>query len=308
MSIIAAGTTTTTALSSTGNTDGTLQLQVNGTTPSVTLNTLGAIGVGSTPNYGTSGQILTSGGSTVAPSWANPATVNLASGVTGTLPIANGGTNSTATPTAGGIVYGDGSAHQITAAGTSGQVLTSAGIGTPTWTTPSAGAMTLISTTTANNSATVDVTGITSAYDLYILEVIGMTPDANGNGRNFVSQIYVGGSLQTSNLGYVYGNADTAYTLSGYSVADNRCYILPSSLVDYASGRQYNLTIYIPNPGNSTAYPSYYGIGGKSGTRPAQFQYGGCYVGSTGTLTGLRFFFLTAGNIATGKFKLYGVT
>ena len=69
MSIIAAGTTTTTALSSTGNTDGTLQLQVNGTTPSVTLNTLGAIGVGSTPAYGTSGQVLVSAGSTAAPAW-----------------------------------------------------------------------------------------------------------------------------------------------------------------------------------------------------------------------------------------------
>jgi hypothetical protein len=69
MSIIAAGTTTTTALSSTGNTDGTLQLQVNGTTPSVTLNTLGAIGVGSSPSFGNSGQVLISGGSTVAPAW-----------------------------------------------------------------------------------------------------------------------------------------------------------------------------------------------------------------------------------------------
>ena len=70
MSIISAGTTTTTALSSTGNTDGTLQLQVNGTTPSVTLNTLGAIGVGSSPSYGTSGQVLTSAGSTATPSWS----------------------------------------------------------------------------------------------------------------------------------------------------------------------------------------------------------------------------------------------
>ena len=72
MSIIAAGTTTTTALSSTGNTDGTLQFQVNGTTASVTLNTLGAVGVGSSPSYGTSGQVLTSGGSTVAPTWTTP--------------------------------------------------------------------------------------------------------------------------------------------------------------------------------------------------------------------------------------------
>ena len=73
MSIIAAGTTTTTALSSTGNTDGTLQFQVNGTTASVTLNTLGAIGVGSTPAFGTAGQVLTSGGSTAAPTWTTSA-------------------------------------------------------------------------------------------------------------------------------------------------------------------------------------------------------------------------------------------
>ena len=40
------------------------------------------------------------------------------------------------TPTAGGVVYGDGANYASTAAGTSGQVLTSAGSGTPTWTTP----------------------------------------------------------------------------------------------------------------------------------------------------------------------------
>jgi hypothetical protein len=71
MSIIAAGTTTTTALSSTGNTDGTLQFQVNGTTPSVTLNALGAVGVGASPSFGSSGQALLSAGSTAAPAWGN---------------------------------------------------------------------------------------------------------------------------------------------------------------------------------------------------------------------------------------------
>ena len=69
MSTIAAGTTTGTALVSTGNTDGTLQLQVNGTTPSVTLAANGAVGVGSSPSYGTSGQLLTSSGSGSAPTW-----------------------------------------------------------------------------------------------------------------------------------------------------------------------------------------------------------------------------------------------
>lgn len=56
----------------------------------------------------------------------------------GTLPIARGGTNSTASPTAGGAVYGNGSAYAITAQGSSGQVLTSNGAAAPTWQTPSA--------------------------------------------------------------------------------------------------------------------------------------------------------------------------
>lgn len=69
MSTIAAGTTSGTALVSTGDTSGTLQLQVNGTTPAVTLNTAGAVGVGSSPSYGTNGQVLTSAGSGGAPTW-----------------------------------------------------------------------------------------------------------------------------------------------------------------------------------------------------------------------------------------------
>ena len=57
----------------------------------------------------------------------------LTTGVTGVLPIANGGTNSTATATAGGAGYGTGTAHAYTAAGTAGQVLTSNGASAPTW-------------------------------------------------------------------------------------------------------------------------------------------------------------------------------
>jgi hypothetical protein len=84
---------------------------------------------------GTTGQVLLATTS-AAPSWGQ---VSLTAGVTGVLPIANGGTNSTATPTAGGVVYGTGTAHAISAAGTTGQVLTSNGSSAPTWTTLSSG-------------------------------------------------------------------------------------------------------------------------------------------------------------------------
>jgi hypothetical protein len=56
-----------------------------------------------------------------------------ASIITGVLAIANGGTNGTATPVAGAVPYGTGTAYGFTAAGTAGQVLTSAGAGTPVW-------------------------------------------------------------------------------------------------------------------------------------------------------------------------------
>jgi hypothetical protein len=64
--------------------------------------------------------------------------------LTAPLPIASGGTNSAATPTAGGAGYGTGTAHAYTAAGTVGQVLTSQGASAPTWATAGGGAQDFI--------------------------------------------------------------------------------------------------------------------------------------------------------------------
>ena len=56
------------------------------------------------------------------------------------LPIASGGTNSTATPTAGAVIYGNGTSHAVSSAGTSGQYLQSTGSGAPVWVTLLGGA------------------------------------------------------------------------------------------------------------------------------------------------------------------------
>ena len=99
----------------------------------------------STASTGSGGVVLATSPTLVTPSLGVPSFIDLTNArnlpldgtitVSGKLPIAFGGTNSTATPTAGTIPYGTGTAYAFTAAGTTGQVLTSAGAGTPTWAT-----------------------------------------------------------------------------------------------------------------------------------------------------------------------------
>jgi len=90
-------------------------------------------GAGSAPtvlaSLGTTSTVL-HGNAAGSPSFG---AVSLTADVSGTLPIGNGGTNSTATPTAGGIGYGTGTAHAYTTAGTSGQALISAAAAAPSF-------------------------------------------------------------------------------------------------------------------------------------------------------------------------------
>ena len=78
---------------------------------------------------GNSGKYLKTNGTTAAWDALDISTAD----ISGILPIANGGTNGTATPTAGGVIVGTGTAYASTAAGTAGQLLTSNGTSAPTW-------------------------------------------------------------------------------------------------------------------------------------------------------------------------------
>jgi hypothetical protein len=85
---------------------------------------------------GTVTSVGLSGGTTgITITGPNPITTSGTFTLGGLLGIANGGTNSTATPTAGGIAYGTGTAYAFSTAGSAGQFLTSNGTSAPTWST-----------------------------------------------------------------------------------------------------------------------------------------------------------------------------
>ena len=111
----------------------------------------------------------------LTPAAATTGAVTLA----GTLAIANGGTNGSSTPTAGAVPYGTGAAYAFTAAGVSGQVLTSAGASVPTWTTPAGGTVTNVSVVSANGFAGTVATATTTPAITLSTTVTGLL---KGNG------------------------------------------------------------------------------------------------------------------------------
>jgi len=125
---------------------------------------------------GTSGQALISAG-TGTPAF-------------GTLGISGGGTNSTATATAGGIAYGTGTAFAFTVAGTAGQVLTSNGAGAPTWSAGGSNAYTRTAYTATSGQTSFAVTYTVGYVEVYLNGVLLTASDYTAtNGTTVVLTI-----------------------------------------------------------------------------------------------------------------------
>jgi hypothetical protein len=87
---------------------------------------------------------------------------DLTTAVTGTLPVANGGTNNgSLAVTAGGALYTDGTKVVNVGAGTSGQLLQSNGASAPSWATFSSGGTDFLGSITTTSGTSQALTGLT---------------------------------------------------------------------------------------------------------------------------------------------------
>jgi hypothetical protein len=235
----------------------------------------------------------------------------LSTGVTGTLPIANGGTNSTATATAGGVGYGTGTAHAYTTAGTAGQFLQSNGASAPSWVAAGSGALTLLSTVNASTSSTVDVeTTFSSTYDAYLLIGSGIT--VSNTNTELRMRMKIGGSYVSSSS-YTYiqaqlnSNSGTFDSIRANAGGQNS-FIQIAAAVGTVSSISADLIIKIFNPSNTSfakmvAIECYY----ASSTNEQYYNAGAGQNSGTAALTGIRFFAQT-GTINAGAFRLYGIS
>jgi hypothetical protein len=110
-----------------------------------------------------------------------------ASILTGQVAIANGGTNGTSVPTAGAVPYGTGTAYAFTAAGTSGQVLTSAGAGVPVWSNAATGTVTSVAALTLGTTGTDLSSSVATGTTTPVITL--NVPTASATNRGVLSSI-----------------------------------------------------------------------------------------------------------------------
>ena len=162
-----------------------------------------------------------------------------------------------------------------------------------------------VSTTTASNDATVDITGI-DTDDNYMLTITNLVPASDG--AQLRGRVLKSGSAQTG-ASYDYASEEIkAHAAFGATTGENYTYFRFEVNVGSATGEMANGILYLMNFNSSSDYDFI-------STEWAFKNNGNNTYGNTGggvhTVTsasnGIQFYFST-GNISTGTFTLYKIT
>ena len=220
-------------------------------------------------------------------------TINLTTKVTGTLPVANGGTG-------------------LTALGTASQVLrTNSGATALEFATVSSDYV-LLATSTASASSSISFDGyFSSTYSNYIVFINNMRPATDG-AEPYIRFRRSNADITASDYKFVCprarisssgGNAVEAGDVSWGSSRISINQDMDNSVFWSLHG-----TVQLYNPLDTASYPSCIFDTNATETTAAEFyrRFGTGRLASTGALSGITFYF-SSGNITSGTFKLYGL-
>lgn len=170
--------------------------------------------------------------------------------------------------------------------------------------------MVLLSVGTASNSATIDITGLDSTYDVYVLEMDNVR--CVSNGVRLVARVQVSATWQTGDY-YTSGIGNSAASPSPAGAGSalqawidlTRGQTISNASSNYCFSGQVRL--YSPSATGTIKNVLYSSAFANGGSDPGMNAFGsGAYTGSGSAVTGIRIF-ATSGNIDVGNFRLYGL-
>lgn len=239
----------------------------------------------------------------------------------GALGTPSSGTLTNATGTASGLTAGTATAANGLASATttvsvsaatapaSGQVLTATSGTAATWQTPAAGgsgALTLISTQTASNSAALQWTNLPTTYNDLELKCQGITPAANA-GLNIQVGEGAGPTWETSSYTYavlIWSSSSSVVSPQGNGGASS-IQLVGNNAVN---GGTAIVDANIANVASSTTYKFILAHTGFSNSGSLLMaSASGEYVGDTNPVTAIRVL-MSTGNITSGTCSLYGIS
>ena len=195
--------------------------------------------------------------------------------------------------------------------GNTGKFLTTDG-SAPSWGTVAPAGMTLLSSVTANASSTVTLSGMDSTYDEYVIVISAARVSAASAIR---ARLTIGGSERSDDkYKYVFVNGTTGGTAANGRLSLSSTYISMhwANIDRTADFGSFSSTINIPAPSRTDTLKSIYFdnvVTNKDTDSERNMGMGrwgdssGIYLGA---LTAIKFY-LPAGTITSGEFKLYGL-
>lgn len=221
--------------------------------------------------------------------------------------LANGAIAKTTVTTAGDIIYRNATVPTRLGIGTASQVLAvNAGATAPEWVTPSSGGLTLLSTTTFNNTVSnYTVSSISGSYkNLLIVGTNLQTANASTQPLVFQFNADTGNNYNMSGIrnngGTIQSYGDSAY--SNYQVGA----VLAATTATSPQLGNFQLTIY-----NYASTSLYKVMNSQGGSQAGAAIYGntnsGNWQNNTTAITSIKFFEAVASNLKTGTLQIYGV-